>query len=253
MVPRIAAVSLLDTTPFLYGIRHEGNFRADLQLSSSQACVRNFNGGKADIALLPAAAVPALAGAHPVTGYCIGAAGESRAALLVGKDPVTEVRRVFYDPERQTEVRLAAYLLQNRWKTVPEYIVAEGDPTPETLLAGDFRLLAGEQALLFGDRFPVACDLTAEWRRAARLPFVLWLWMAREGVDEEWIEGLHRALTFGLEHTYEALLESDYASNPCAAYEYLTSFDFIFDNQKQKALHKFWDSGIKVAPRANPG
>lgn len=35
---------------------------------------------------------------------------------------------------------------------------------------------------------------------------------------------------------------------------YLTqNIDYIFDNQKHKALQKFWDSGIKVTPRANPG
>ena len=25
------------------------------------------------------------------------------------------------------------------------------------------------------------------------------------------------------------------------------------DNQKQKALRKFWDAGLKVSPRVNPG
>ena len=35
---------------------------------------------------------------------------------------------------------------------------------------------------------------------------------------------------------------------------YLTqNIDYIFDNQKHKALQKFWNSGIKVSPRANPG
>ena len=35
--------------------------------------------------------------------------------------------------------------------------------------------------------------------------------------------------------------------------EVLSGFDYIFDNQKHKALQQFWDSGLKVAPRANPG
>lgn len=36
-------------------------------------------------------------------------------------------------------------------------------------------------------------------------------------------------------------------SNRCAAAA------GIFVDQKNKSLHKFWDSGLKVAPRANPG
>ena len=41
---------------------------------------------------------------------------------------------------------------------------------------------------------------------------------------------------------------------PYDAYEYLTrNIDYIFDNQKRRALQKFWDSGLKVSPRVNPG
>lgn len=61
-------------------------------------------------------------------------------------------------------------------------------------------------------------------------------------------------LTFGLEHTYEAILEAGFDKKPYDAYEYLTrNIDYIFDNQKRRALQKFWDSGLKVSPRVNPG
>ena len=41
--------------------------------------------------------------------------------------------------------------------------------------------------------------------------------------------------------------------DPLRACEVLSGFDYIFDNEKNQALQQFWDSGIKVAPRANPG
>lgn len=251
LVPRIAAVSYLDTLPFLYGIRHEGNFRAELSLSSPETAIRHFIEGKADLALLPVAAVPALEGAHPVTGYCIGTAGASGAAVLAGKGSVAEARRVWFDSSRQTEVQLVKYLMRKHWKITPEYF--DVDPAAAQLAPGEFRLLTGEQALLEAGKYPSVCDLSAEWRRATRLPFVFWLWMARDGIDPDWVEGLHAALTFGIEHTYEAVVEAGYAEKPYDAYGYLTAFDYIFDNQKQKALHKFWNAGIKVAPRTNPG
>ena len=38
------------------------------------------------------------------------------------------------------------------------------------------------------------------------------------------------------------------------AYDYLTrNIDFLFDHEKHIALQKFWDSGIKISPRVNPG
>ena len=38
IVPRIAAVSYLNTIPFIYGIEHEGNLRAELLLSPPAVC-----------------------------------------------------------------------------------------------------------------------------------------------------------------------------------------------------------------------
>ena len=38
IVPRIAAVSYLNTIPFIYGIGHEGNLRAELLLSPPAVC-----------------------------------------------------------------------------------------------------------------------------------------------------------------------------------------------------------------------
>lgn len=313
IVPRIAAVSYPDTIPFLYGIQHEGNFRAELLLSSPETTIRNFTEGKADIALVPASVVPALTGAHPVTGYCIGTAGASGAALLAGYGPVAEARRVWFDSGQQTEAQLTEYLMRRHWKITPEYIDTGCIPAPEKaekaapgkanpdaagsekmasggirpgkripkdpisdaadllrtasvdatgsellpgdfqLSSGDFRLLTGERALLEAGNYPTVCDLTAQWQRTTRLPFVFRLWVARDGVDTDWIEGLHTALTFGIEHTYEAIVEAGYADKPYDAYGYLTAFDYIYDNQKQRSLQKIWDSGIKVAPRANPG
>ena len=41
----------------------------------------------------------------------------------------------------------------------------------------------------------------------------------------------------------EAILEHGFDNKPYDAYAYLTqNIDYIFDNQKHKALQKFWDS-----------
>ena len=50
IVPRIAAVSYLNTIPFIYGIEHEGNLRAELLLSPPALTPKNYAEHKADIA-----------------------------------------------------------------------------------------------------------------------------------------------------------------------------------------------------------
>lgn len=181
-VPRIAAVSCLGTLPFVYGLKHAGSLRAELLLSAPSDCIADFAEGRADLALLPAGAVPSLAGAKIVTEYCVGGIPSAREALLECGDPLLDA-----------------------------------------------------------------------WKPFGELPCAFAVWVARPDTDPGLIEELGRALTFGLEHTYEAILASGYADRAGQAYEYLSRFDYIYDNQKHKALRKFWDSGLKTAPRTNPG
>lgn len=181
-VPRIAVVSCLSTTPFIYGIQHEGNLRAELLLSSPDESLQRFIDRQADIALIPALAFPGLKNARLVTEYCVGGVPASLSPLLDSDDPLVEA-----------------------------------------------------------------------WKPYGKLPCAFALWVAHPEVEPETVEALQYALTYGLERGYEAILESPYAGDPGLAYEGLAHFDYIFDNQKDKALKKFWDSGLKVAPRTNPG
>ena len=172
-VPSIAAVSYLNTIPFIYGIGHEGNLRAELLLSPPAVCAKNFAEHKADIALVPAAAVPSLTDARIVTEYCVGGVPASKEALLASDDA-----------------------------------------------------------------------LVGAWKPFGKLPCAFAVWAAHADTDPDAVEALQHALTYGLEHGYEAILESAFAA---------AHFDYIFDNQKDKALKKFWNSGLKAVPRANPG
>ncbi|WP_416988369.1 menaquinone biosynthetic enzyme MqnA/MqnD family protein [Alistipes putredinis] len=253
-VPSIAAVSYLNTIPFIYGIRHEGNFRADLLLSPPSECTKNYVEERADLALLPAAAVPSLKSTDVITEYCIGAVGPVRTVVLLSDGPVSEVRRVFLDPHSQTSVQLVGYLAAHRWKIAPEWYSLDDYEQLRHAQEGDAFLLIGDKVFDHEEKFRYKYDLAAEWQAATKLPFAFAVWVARKGTPYEVIESLQHALTFGLEHTYEAILEAGFDKKPYDAYEYLTrNIDYIFDNQKRRALQKFWDSGLKVSPRVNPG
>ncbi len=193
-VPRITAVSYLDTVPFVYGIQHEGNFRAELVLSDFSAAIEDFSARRADIALVPAHVVPALAGARIVTEYCVGYADRGPVDRLLAVDPRTPLRPLF-----------------------------EGSEAPLRPLLD------------------------------AKKPWPCALWIAHDDTAPDWCGGLQHALTFGLEHIYEAILASDCAPDPCEAYARLAAIDYIFNEQKEKTLKKFWRSGPKTALRANPG
>ena len=102
--------------------------------------------------------------------------------------------------------------------------------------------------------FTHVTDLTGEWCATEQLPVALGVWVARKGTDLLQIEALEYALTFGLEHTFEAVRESVPDEALLEIYEHLSSeVDYLFDLEKHKALKRLWSSGVKNALRTNPG
>jgi len=126
---------------------------------------RIFAEHKADIALVPAAAVPSLADADIVTEYCIGAAGPVRTVVLLSGGPIETVRRVFLDAHSLTSVQLAGYLLAKHWKVSPEYYTLEDYAQLDRALPGDAFLLIGDKVFDYEGRFAYSYDLAAEWKK----------------------------------------------------------------------------------------
>ena len=253
VIPTITAVSYLNTIPFVYGLRHADNLRADLLLAPPADCARNYIEGRADIALLPAAVVPQLTDTNIITDYCIGAVGAVRTVTVMSNTPIERVKRIWLDPHSRTSVQLCGYLAQNKWRIAPEWLALSDYTQTERAVEGDAFLLIGDKVFDYEGRFRYTYDLAVEWREATQLPFAFAVWVARKGVSLEVTDALQHALTYGVEHIWEAVSESNYmgADGGLTAYDYLTrNIDFILDEEKHRALKKFWDAGIRIVPRS---
>ncbi len=255
MDSRIAAVSYLNTIPFIYGIRHSDLLsKTELLLAPPATCAQNFIEHKADIALLPSAVVPELSDYELLPDYCIGAVGPVRTVVIVSHSPIEQAKRIFLDAHSRTSVQLAGWLAANKWHINPEWYDMSDYEQLLHPAEGDAFLLIGDKVFAHEGEFPYFYDLASEWQQATHLPFAFAVWVARKGTSYELTDALTDALTFGVEHTYEAVLEFGFDQKPYNAYDYLTrNIDFLFDHEKHVALQKFWDSGVKVTPRVNPG
>ena len=249
---KITAVSYLNTIPFIYGLRHASSLASDMLLCPPASCADNYLNGAADVALLPVAAVPQFKDAQIITDYCIGAVQAVRTVELMCDCPIGEVRRIFLDPHSRTSVQLAGWLAAKAWKISPEWLALEGGyrNLPARARKGDAFLLIGDKVFEHENDFSHKYDLAEEWRKATSLPFTFAVWVARKGTPYSVIDELQHAFTFGVEHIYEAVVEHGFLDKPYDAYQYLTrNIDFLFDEQKRKALEKFWSAGIRVVPR----
>lgn len=250
---RVAAVSYLNTVPFIYGIEHARQLRAQLLLSPPSANVEAFESGKADIALIPSAAVPSLRDAHIVTSYCLGAVNPVRSVVILSDSPVEKITRLYLDSHSRTSVLLAKILCDELWHVEPEYIHMEDYTVVDRGSEGDGFLLIGDKVFDYEDRFTFKYDLAEAWKSMTGLPFVFAVWVARGSVSDESIAALEKALEYGVAHIPESVAWYGHSGKPYAL-DYLTrNIDYLFDHQKHKALALYWEKGMKFSPRVNPG
>ncbi len=166
--------------------------------------------------------------------YGLKHAGNLRAELVIASPE--EILRLFTDKEVDIALMPAALVAS----------APEAKPVTGYCVGGDERSI---DSLILIDE-----PLVDEWRAlGADEPALFAVWVAREEISQELVEQIETAITFGLEHTYEAIMASEFATDAVQTYETLSHFDYIFDAEKRRALEKFWDSGLKIAPRANPG
>ena len=222
-------------------IHQKGSFTSNIMLDVS-------------LALLPAAVVPQLTNYELLPDYCLGAVGPVRTVVIASHQPLAEVKRIFLDPHSRTSVQLAGYLAANLWHIQPEWYDLQDYSQVAFAQKDDAFLLIGDKVFDHEGLFNYTYDLSEEWQKATSMPFAFAVWVARKGTSYEVIDSLQRAFTLGVESVWEAVVEEGYDQKPYNAYEYLTqNIDFVFNAEKHSALQKFWNAGIKIEPRSNPG
>ena len=249
----IAAVSYLNTVPFIYGIRHADKLRAELLLAPPSACARNFIDRKADIALVPAGALPLMDDAEIVTNYCSGAEKSVRTVTVMSNVPIGEATVIHLDSHSMTSALLVRILAAELWHIRPEWRELTDYSAAEHPAEREAFLFIGDKVFGYEGKFRYTYDLADCWRELTGKPFVFAVWVARKGSAPELIDALESSLELGVERIWEAIVESVHSEKD-HEYCYLTeNIDLLFDYQKRQALELFRDKVKKFTPRANPG
>ena len=249
---RIALTSYLDTVPFTYGIKHAPEWRAELLLSSPARSVELIEQGEVDFALVPTAAADRLRGVRILSEYCLSATERLTTARMECDVPLQQIEQIIYDAEWFITPEILGRLCTHLWRIAPKLVDRNTLPATWQPAPTDAEIVCGTEAFTTPRHRRYEFDLGEEWRRSTHSPLVLGVWVARADVTPEESDAFERALTFGIEHTWEALEEC--AMGTAESYLQLTErIDYLFDQEKDKALRKLWREGVKVAPRANPG
>jgi chorismate dehydratase len=181
-VPRVCAVSYLNTVPLVWGMLHgpqRGRF--DLSFCIPSECADRLAAGTAEIGIVPSIEL-ARQPLDVIPGAGIACHGPVRSILLVTKVRPERIRTLAADSSSRSSVMLSRIILARRYGAEPR-LVTMPPSLPAMLQAADAALIIGDPALrLDPDHLPLATlDLGAEWCELTGLPMVFAVWGRRNG------------------------------------------------------------------------
>ncbi len=195
--------------------------RYDLHLTEPSQCARELLEGRADLGLIPIAALtPEL---RIVPGCTIASLEQVRSIQLIVKQPLTlaEVKTVAADTASRSSVAYAQVLFRHFLGADPKFVPARADAAAmlevcdAALLIGDPALLALEKRGQIEARIGPCTwyDIAEQWHTRTGLPWVAAVWAVRpEAVPtpnarQQLIHDLNASRDHGLEHIEDLVRE----------------------------------------------
>ncbi len=215
---RVAAIGFLNPAPLMWDFEHpplaEGlAHRYKIDRMTPSECAARLADGRADIGLIPIAALATMPGLRILPGCTIASKNRVRSLLLVHRatQPLTAVGSVAADLASRTTLAYARILF-HKWGNGSVPFVPMAAELDRMLDRADAAILIGDPALLaLEERFNrfertgeelVYLDLAHEWRALTGLAFVSAVWGAAHGslLDESVVEDLIRSRDHGREN-----------------------------------------------------
>jgi chorismate dehydratase len=268
---RVAAIDFLNPAPLMWDFEHPPlNSRLALRYQIDRMlpaeCADRLSTGRADIGLVPIAALATTPSLRILPGCTIASKSRVRSLLLVRRatQPLTELRSVAADTASRTTLAYARILF-HKWGNpeVPFLPLAADldamlDRADAAILIGDPALLAIEER---ANRFErtgedlVYHDLAEEWRSRFGVPFVSAVWAAAAAgpLDESVIGDFIQSRDHGLQHI-ETLVTEWSAKLPIPEQtisSYLTgNIHYILDEECLEGMRVFFRvaAELKILP-----
>jgi chorismate dehydratase len=240
---RISAVRYANTYPFIYGLTATGfDKKVELTTEHPADCAAKLIGRKADIGLIPVAALPGLKEYHIITDYCLGAYGNVRTVLLLSNCPFGKIKSINLDYRSRSSVNLARILAKNYWgkdfiwKNTSESFNFCKIPENEAIV------LIGDQCFEYEKCYTHRTDLAGEWHNFTGLPFAFACWTANRKLDDGFLREFNDALGFGVRNI-DAVVRKYGSAGTIRGNDlkiYLTeNMSFDLNDDKRKAIRLF--------------
>lgn len=236
---RISAVSYTNTIPFIYGLENSSiKNEINLSLDFPALCAQKLIEDKADIGLIPIAALLELPEYHIISDYCIGASGAVNSVFIFSNCPIEEVEYLQLDPQSKTSNNLALVLLKNYWKHIPSLITNATDYSESENLKTAF-VQIGDRTFGKVNQYACAYDLAEEWKKFTGLPFVFAAWISNKKLPEDFIKRLNESLQFGLDNRLKIFENMEMRKDFNIVDYLMNKINYHLDEKKKEAMMLF--------------
>lgn len=240
---RISVVRYANSYPFIWGLKHGGlDDEAIIETDHPAICAEKLAGGRADIGLVPVAALPEINNYKIISNYCIGAYRKVKTVMLLSNSSFEDINNIYLDYRSRSSVALARVLAQFMWKRKFEWASTNEGFDFINIAPGEAVVLIGDQCFELEPHFAFGLDLAEEWKRYTGLCFVFACWISNREIDDSFLMRFNSTLKSGLDNIDRVV---DYFRGSCAMNdEQLKSYlhnniDYNFDEDKKRSMKLF--------------
>lgn len=240
---RISAVKYANTYPFIFGLKDSGfDKKIILDTDHPAECAYKLITNRADIGLIPVAALPQLKEYHIISDYCIGSNGDVRTVMLLSNSRFEKISTIYLDYRSLTSVKLSRVLAKNFWKRDFVWLNTSEGFDFMNIAMNEAVVLIGDQCFDYKKSFRYGTDLSGEWRKYTGLPFIFACWTANKMIDAKFINEFNQALGTGvmnIDAVVKYIGEAGAITGEVLR-QYLTeNIDYNLNEDKKKGLKLF--------------
>ena len=240
---RISAVKYANTYPFIYGLKTTG-FAEKIILETDHPadCADKLITDRADIGLIPVAALLQMKEYHIISDYCISSNGVVRTVMLLRNCSFEELDTIYLDYRSRTSVTLARILAKQWWKRKFNWVNTSEGFDFLNIGCNEAVVLIGDQCFEYEKSFRSGIDLSMEWKKFTGLPFVFACWVANKTLNPALVAELNSALKTGVDNIDDVVKNMGQKGSITGTVlkQYLTeNIDFNLTEEKKQSLEMF--------------
>ena len=240
---KVAAVSNLNTLPFIYGLQnHEIKSRIEMEVVHPAECAEKLVREQVDIGLVPVVVLPEVLENGSLFDFGIAADGKVRSVIMYSNVAVDEVTSITLDYQSRTSIMLARILAHDHWHIDVDWIYGTPGFEDRELKNSEAAVVIGDRSFTLAGQYPYVYDLAEEWKMHTGLPFVFAAWASNKSLSREFQKHFNDALEYGIAHIDESVdtLGRNQVIGQSDLRDYLkTNIQFRLDDLKMDGLQRF--------------